>query len=166
MAATPGAITLRDGAALSTSPQRPSQVEAGGSATIAFGTPVVTTLGSPYVVAGTDAIPVVGTDFMVGIAATNSDETASADGHVGVLVMEPETVYLCDAKSPAAIDTQAEYDALVGNRVLFDLTANVWTVDESAAHSTNNGLVIVDSDIKKYPGKVAFVIRQSSSYLN
>ena len=166
MAATPGAITLRDGSQLSTSPANSHRVQAGAVGTISYGTPVVTTLGSQYVAAGADGIPVVATDFMVGIAADTSSDTVAADGLVQVIELFPNTVYLCNAKSAAAIDTQAEYDALVGNRVLFDLTTGVWTVDESVAHATTNGLVIVDSDIKKYPGKVAFMILQATSYVN
>ncbi len=166
MAATPGAITIRDGSVISTDASNYHRVQAGAVGTISYGTPVVTTLGSQYVVAGADGIPVVGTDWMVGIAADTSTDTVAADGSLHVIEMFPNVVYLCAPKLSTDIDTQAKYDALVGNRVVFDLTTGVWTVDAAAAHATTNGLVIMDSDIKKYPNKVAFCILQASSYLN
>lgn len=59
--------------------------------------------------------------------------------------------------------TQAEYDALVGARVLIDLTAGSYTL--LASDSANNGCVVEPLDISLFPGKVAFSIRAGANYL-
>lgn len=140
------------------------QVEA-SSTTIEVGTPLkLASAGSPYVIGLADAEPVIGTTTaFVGFAAAESTNTASADGEVEVFMPLPGVVYLADPKSTTAIDTQAEYDALVNNQVLFDLTTGVYTVDESTAHNANNGLVIAPLDIAVHPGKVAFTMKQSAT---
>ena len=148
-------------------PTRPFQTEAGAT-DILFGEPVkIKAAGSPYVIPLADAEPVVGTTSAVmGIASGDSTHTASVDGVVDVWSPQPGVVYLCDAKSLAAIDTQAEYDLLVGDRVLFDLTAGVYTVDESATDAATSGLYIVQININDNPGKVAFTLRLDATYLS
>jgi hypothetical protein len=138
------------------------QVTSGTTASISAGTPVVRTLGSQYVAAAADGTPVVGTDYLVGFAVSNSTETASAAGYVDVEPIMPNQVWLGAPKVAASWDTQSEYNALVGDRVVFDLTATAWTVD--ATDSANNGLVVEDLDITKYPGKVAFSVRNGALY--
>ena len=59
--------------------------------------------------------------------------------------------------------TQSEYDALVGARVLLDLTAGVYTI--LATDGANNGCVVMPLDISKYPNKVAFTFRAGCNYL-
>jgi hypothetical protein len=147
-------------------PSRKYQVEAGVSA-IAFGTPLkLKAAGSNYVIPLADAEPVIGTTTnFVGFASNASTQTASVDGEVSVYVPANGVVYLAPAKTLAAIDTQAEYNALVGNNVLFDLTSSVYTVDQSATHDAANGLTIVDLNILDYPGKVAFTIREGATNL-
>lgn len=142
---------------------RQYQVASGAATSIKAGEPVVRTLGSQYVVLAADGIPVVGTDYMVGIAASDSTDTVAAAGTVQVTPLVPGQVYLCAPKTAASWDTQSEYNALVGDRVVFDLTSSVFTVD--ATDNANNGLVVEDLDISKTPGKVAFSIRAGASYL-
>lgn len=140
------------------------QVVAGTSASISPGEPVVSSgLGTQYVELAATSEPVVGTDYMIGIAASFSTETASVDGKVKVMKLVPGMVYLGVPKVPASWDTQAEYDALVGNRVLWDLTSSTFTI--LATDGATNGLVVENLDIKKFPGKVAFSIRAGASYL-
>jgi hypothetical protein len=55
----------------------------------------------------------------------------------------PGIIYEAKAKSTTAANTQAKIDALVGSRVVFDLTAGVWTVDSAAGDSATNCVVIV-----------------------
>lgn len=161
-----GNVQILYGGALSTNPTRRYQTEANATA-INFGEPVkLKSAGSQYVIPLADAEPVIGTTTaMIGIAASNSTQTASADGVVDVFEILPGITYLAAPKTAASIDTQAEYNALVGDPVLFDLTSGVYTVDTDAT-ATTSGLVIVDLDITKYPGKVAFQIRESASILN
>lgn len=98
-----------------------------------------------------------------GIAASTSTNTSSAAGTVRVTKLAPEVTFLCAPKVAATWDTQTEYDALVGSRVLFDLTAGVYTV--LATDNAANGLVVQPLDIAKYPGKVRFSIRPAATYL-
>ena len=72
-------------------------------------------------------------------------------------------LYSASAKLAANVATQALYDALVGKRVLLDLTAGIYTVDTTVADSAANGVVIMDVDVSKYPGKVAFTVRAGCS---
>lgn len=141
-------------------------VAAGAAASIKAGEPVAKALGNAtgnVVAALTTNKPVVGTDFLAGIASTTSTDTASAAGTVWVRPLSPGAIYLISPKVAASWDTQAEYDALVGARVLLDLTAGSWTI--LAADGATSGCVIEPLDISKYPGKVAFSFRIGCSYL-
>ena len=135
------------------------------SATIIYpGEPVaVNALGDVAVIKFDNNAPVVATDFVVGIAATQSTNTASLAGEVYVDEVTSDVVMLIAPKVAATFDTQAEYDALVGKRVLLDLTSTTYTI--LASDSAANGCVIRPLDIAKYPGKVAFSFRAGSSYL-
>lgn len=162
-----GNIDILVGGNVSTSPTRKFQVAAGAVGSILFGEPVVqTAAGSPYVIPAPNGSPVIGTDVLTGVAQRTSTDTVGLDGIVDVVVTLPGMTYICDALVPANIATQALYDALVGNRVLFDLTAGVYTVDESTADNAANDLLIVDLDVSKYPNKVAFQFKMSGTILN
>lgn len=138
-------------------------VAAGTTASINAGEPVGKALGAAAVAAMADATPVVATDFMAGIAASTSTETASAAGTVKVMKLTNGVSFLISPKTAATWDTQAEYDALVGDRIVFDLTAGTWTVD--ATDGATNGLVVLPLNIAKHPGKVRFGIRSAVNYL-
>ena len=122
-------------------------VASGGAATIDRGTPTkcVTADGS---VAGA-VIPMVDGDGLVtaerftGIAKTVSTDTASANGNVETFLPVPGILYRGFAKTSTAADTQAEIDALMGKKVLFDLTSTDWTVDTAAIDALVNCVVIV-----------------------
>lgn len=145
----------------------PAQVAAGTTASINAGELVLKALGSAFVTAWTAnnaAKPVVGTDYIAGISASDSNETASAAGSVEVIPLVPGQQFLISPTAPTSWDTQAEYDALVGDRVLLNTTAGgVQTI--LAADGATNGLVVQQLDITKYPGKVAFAIRAGANYL-
>lgn len=106
--------------------------------------------------------PQVGTHYLAGIATSKSTNTASAVGVVDVMPISPDSVFLIAPKVAATWDTQAEYDALVGARVLIDLTSSTYTI--LASDSSGNGCVIEPLDIAKYPGKVAFSFRGATRY--
>lgn len=138
---------------------------AASATTIKAGEPVTKVLGAAVVVPMATNMPDV-TDaagHVVGIATSTSTNTASAAGTVKVMPMVPGVVYLATPNDTTAFDTQAEYDALVGDRVLFDLTAGSYTI--LASDSANNGCVIQPLDIKRFPGKVAFSFR-AAAYIN
>jgi hypothetical protein len=129
------------------------------------GEPVKKELGTSGIVVAPAAtnFPQVGTDYMVGIAASNSTHTSTATGTVEVIPLVPGQVYLISPKVAATYDTQDKYDALVGSRVLIDLTSGSYTI--LAADAAGNGCVIEPLDVAKYPGKVAFSVRAGASYL-
>lgn len=136
---------------------------AAGATTINPGEPVVRSLGAATVTAMATNKPVVATDYVVGIAASTSTQTASAAGTVEVTPLVPGQVWLITPNVAATWDTQTEYDALVGDRVLIDLTSSSYTI--LAADGATYGCVIQPLDIAKYPGKVAFSFRNGCSPL-
>jgi hypothetical protein len=145
---------------------RTHQVASGTTASISAGELVLKTLGNEYVVvwtAGSAAKPVAATDFIAGVSATASNETATAAGTVSVTPLIPGQVWLAVPNDTTAWDTQAEYNANVGKRVLLNCSAGgVQTI--LAADGATNGLVIENLDIVQFPGKVAFSIRAACSY--
>ena len=162
-----GDVTLLYPAAFGFSGARRFTVASGTTASIKAGELVLKGLGAAAVTvwtANNNAKPVVATDFLAGLSTSTSTETTSAAGVVDVMPIVPGTVYLIEPLVAATFDTQSEYDALVGDRVLLDCTAaGVQTI--LASDSATSGLVIEPLDVKKYPGKVAFSLRQGLSYL-
>jgi hypothetical protein len=77
-----------------------------------------------------------------GLAKDTSTETTAAAGTVNTWAPVPGMVYLGKAKSSTAANTQAKIDALMGKKVIFNLTSNVWTVDTAATDALVNCLVI------------------------
>jgi len=87
-------------------------------------------LGSKYVIPLADADGVIGTMVpMVGIAASDSTHTASADGYVNVYLPIPGTVWEIKAKGATDANTQAKVDTLVNDRAIIDLTSSTYTLD-------------------------------------
>jgi hypothetical protein len=145
-------------------------VASGVVSSIKAGEPVMKLLGDPSVVAMTTNMPNTGSAFLVaGIAETTSTDTASAAGIVKVLKMVEGQSFLIAPKVAATWDTQSEYDALVGDRVLLDLTgtlaAGTQTYTILAADSANYGCVVLPLDVQKYPNKVRFAFRNAVNYL-
>lgn len=129
---------------------------------IKAGEPVIyKTAGSKYVIPMADATPVIGTTVaMVGIAASDSTHTASADGTVEVYLIDSQTVLRAKAKSSAAADTAAEIIALKGKRTVFDLTSSTYTIDTAAADAAASGLIIVGGD--HVTKTIDFVVRNAA----
>lgn len=161
-------ITVLSPGAFGTIGAKKHAVASGTTASIKAGRLVLKSLGSPYVVAwdlNNTAKPVVATDYVVGLAMTDSTETTTAAGEVSVLPIVAGVVYLGNPATAATWDTQAEYDALVGDRVLLSSAATTGVQTILATDGATYGLVIEPLDITKYPGKVAFSLRQGLSYL-
>lgn len=116
-------------------------VASGGAATIGQGTP--TKQGS----SGAVAIMADGngttSELFTGMAKSVSTDTASAAGEVYTYLPLPGIIYSGSPKVAGAANTQAEIDALVGIRTVFDLTAGDWTVDETTGDGIGNAVVIV-----------------------
>jgi len=137
-------IKIKDVAGLSNVPVIRALTEANATAILA-GEPVkFKALGARYVIPLADADGVIGTMTpIVGIAASDSTQTASADGYVDVYLPLPGTVWEIKAKSAAAADTQAEINALVLDRAIIDLTSSTYTLDATGTDVVTAPFVIV-----------------------
>ena len=140
-------ITIKDQAGHNVIPTRRWQTEAAATAIYA-GEPVkLKASGSPYVIPVADAEPIIATTTaIIGIAASDSTHTASADGYVDVYVPLPGVVYKAKAKTASTFDTQSEINALCGDNVVFDLTSSTYTVDAAATDGATKGIRIVGGD--------------------
>ncbi len=127
------------------------------------GEPVTKVAGAAGVLAAATNAPTT-TLRIVGIAADTSTETASVDGTVTVLPATNGQLWLITPNSAAAWDTQAEYNALVGARVLISNTAGVYTI--LATDGASNGCIVEYLDIAQYPGKVCFSFSPLVDYRN
>jgi len=156
-----GDIDFQDVSGRNVIPTKPYQTETGATA-IFVGEPVkLKSAGSPFVIPLADNEPVIGTTTQViGIAASDSTETASADGVVQVYLGDGKTVWRAKASTPANIDTKAKLDALQNDRVLIDLISSTYTVDENAGDGATSGIQIVGGDTET--GDVFFTIRPAA----
>lgn len=134
---------------------------------VGSGTTEAIEAGEPVKLSGNNVVlmatgdPEVGTDVVVGIATSTSTETATTDGTVDVVVPTPGLVFSCKATTPGNMDTDAELEAILYDRVTFDLTSTTFTVDEDEGDDTAHGLRIVGGNI--VTGDVYFIIRQSGT---
>ena len=171
--ATLGDITPFNLSAASAMASRVHQVTSGGTPpAINAGEPVTKTVGaSQYVIIAANAAydASSSTAKCAGIATTTSTETATAAGTVSVTPIDaPNQIWLISPNVAATYgqgttQNQTTYNALVGARVLLQSTSGAWTI--LASDSVNNGCVVENLDITKYPGKVAFSFRAGTSYL-
>ncbi len=107
--------------------------------------------------------------LFVGIAATNSTNTTAAAGTVLIVPINSGITYLGNPDAPTSWDTQAEYDALVGKRVVLKNSVTVSSTPTSgtytvlASDSANNGCTIQAMNIAEHPAKVALAFRTGTS---
>ena len=126
-------------------------------------------VGDVTVIPNLTSTPVVGTSgvegLFCGVATTNSTNTASAAGSVYVLPVNSGATYLANPDAPTSWDTQAEYNALVGKRVLLKnssaTAAGTYTL--LASDSAANGCVVMAINILEHPAKVAIAFRTRTS---
>lgn len=156
-----GDIDVFDVAGKNSVPSKVYQTEAAATAILA-GEPVkLKAAGSEFVIPLATAEPVIGTTTQVlGIAASDSTQTASADGTIEVYIPDPKVVWRAKATTPANIDTQAKLDALQNDNVKFDLGGGIYTVDENEGNAAASGLQIVGGDPET--GDVHFTIRPAA----
>lgn len=162
-----GDVKLLADAAFGAVGSRTHKVASGAVATINAGELVLKTLGSAFVVAwgNTNAKPVVGTDFIAGVSTSTSTDTATADGTVDIMPIDPKMVFLISPNVAATFATQAAYDALVGDRVLLASGSTGGAQTILATDGATSGLVIQPLNIQNVPGKVAFSIRAGAFYM-
>jgi len=161
-----GDITILRSAQFGDPGSKRYQVASGAAATINPGELVLKALGSAAVVAwgNTAAKPVVGTDFIGGLSASTSTDTASAAGTVDVVPILPGMVFLIVPNVAATWNTQAKYNALVGARVLLNSGSVGGQQTILAADGSTNGLVVEDLNIAEKPVAVAFTVRSAANY--
>ena len=146
-------------------PTRTYQTEAGATDILAGEPLKLKTAGDPYAIPLATLDLTIGTDTQfVGIAATNSDHTATADGTVEVYLPMPGIVYSCAATTSTNFDTAAEIAALENDRVVFTLAAGVYTIDENAGDGANNAFYIVGGDADN--ALVYFQVRLDATVLS
>jgi hypothetical protein len=121
----------------------PARTDAGSTA-FSIGDPVK--VSGNYVTLLATAEPTT-TDTWLGVAANDSNHTASLDGTVDVVLATPGVVFQCMATTPANVDTDAKLLGILFDRVAFDLNTGVFTVDEDQGDSATNGLRIIGADI-------------------
>jgi len=131
-----------------------------GDAAIKAGDPVkLKAAGSPYVIGLADGDLTIGTDTaMVGIAASDSTHTASADGVVDVYIPLPGIVY--EAKATTAGNVA---DTLVGDRITVDLTGTTYTMDENATDAATSAFYVTGVDTDS--DTIEFIIRADATIL-
>jgi len=113
-----------------------------------------------YVVHLATGDPEIGTDIMVGIAASTSTATATAEGTVDVYMPLPGVVYRCKATTSTNLA-----DGILLDTVCFDLTSTTFTVDEDEGSDENvHPLRIVDYDATA--GTVDFMINPKVTILD
>jgi len=140
-------------------------IVAASATLIVPGEPVAVTLGGMTVTKMATNKPVVGTDFIPGIAVSTSTNTASVAGTVQVVPFEKNQLYQITPK--VAITSQTTYDSYLGYRVLLDLTGTYPSDKYTGLVSDNStsGFVIMPNDLSKNPGKIVFATRGGLSDL-
>lgn len=157
-------ITIKDRGGHNVVPTWTFQTEAAATAIAAGEFVKWKSNGSPYVIPLADADGVIGTMVgIVGLAASAGTHTASADGKIDVYLPLPGVIYEIKAKTSTLADTQAEIDALVGDRVIIDVTGSVWTLDSAAGEAQASPFVIVGGDPERASFYVA--LRSGATFL-
>lgn len=105
-----------------------------------------------------------------GIAKTTSTDTAAAAGEVWTIFPLPGVKYAAGSKSAAATDTQAEIDALLGARLVLDLTGTVgpgltgqWTIDTAGGDGSTNAVIIIGGDYRT--STLYFTYRNTATFI-
>lgn len=141
----------------------PYVVASGTTASINAGEPVQKLAGAANVTALLTNSPTT-TNRIVGVATMASTETTTTSGLVSVIPVNDSQIWMIAPKVAATWNTQAKINALVGARVLLDLTAGVYTI--LAADGASNGCIVEYIDITRYPGMVAFSFSPICDYRN
>lgn len=119
--------------------------------------------GSPYVVPAVTGDHTIGTDTaLLGLAASDSTATASADGYVDIYMPLPGVVYRGFATTAGNVAA-----TIVGDRVGIDVSATTdagdWTVDEDEGETQTLAFCIVGVDTSEKT--VDVIIRHGATYL-
>lgn len=138
---------------------------AAGATAINAGEPVQKLAGTAYATAMLTNSPTA-TNRIVGIAASASTQTGSVDGTVDVYPATNGQLWMILPKSTVTTygTTQAAYNALIGSRVLIDLTSGTYSI--LATDGAGNGCIVEWVDVTRYPGFVVFSFSPLVDYRN
>jgi len=120
--------------------------------------------GINYVVPLADADPNCSADYVVGLAADDSDSTSSAGGTVDVYLDLPGIIYRAKVKTATDADTQTEIDDRLNYRVVIDLTSSKYTVDNTATDAKDNALILLGGNPDQ--SEVDFAIADGATWRN
>lgn len=141
-----------------------SFIVAAGATAINVGEPVMITLGATSVAVMTTNKPVVSTDYLVGVAVSTSTQTASAAGVVKVQPIFNGQIWSISPNVASTWNTQAKYNALVGHRVLIDLTSSSYTL--LSTDGSTYGCVVMPKDVTSDTNEIYFSFRGGVSFLS
>jgi hypothetical protein len=132
-------------------PVQSYDVYLGSATSIKAGEPVVKDdANAGYVT--TRAVDVTSGDTFVGVALSDSSDTASVSGKVFVAKANPATLFRGKAKTKASLAQSQK-----NTNVVIDCTSSAFTVDES---TTSNGIACIQ-DYNSTTGEVDFTIKAS-----
>ena len=124
-------------------------VKAGAAASIKAGEPVIENTSGDVEYVKAAGANITTSDTFVGIAASTSTDTASADGYVDVALPSANTVLKGLAKTKANLASSMRL-----TKVVIDYTSPNYTIDES---TTTNGFCQI-LDYNSDSGEVEFVV--------
>ncbi len=143
-------------------------VASGAAATINPGTPTKFS-SAGAIVPMTDGNGTTSERF-TGIAKTTSTDTAAAAGEVYTFIPLPGIIYAAGAKSATGANTQAKIDALLGARLVFDLTGTVgpgltgqWTIDAAGGDGSTNGIMVIGGEYQT--NTLYFIYRNTAAFI-
>ena len=104
--------------------------------------------GSNFVTLLANGDPEIGTDIFVGIVASVSTETATADGVVSVTGLRVSSVIEGRPTTSGNMDTESELNDLLLESKAFDLASGAFTIDEDETDAVGTlGLFILNGDL-------------------
>ena len=116
--------------------------------------------GGNYVIHLATGDPEIGTDIVVGVAASDSTETSTVNGTVDVYMPLEGIVWRGKATTPSNLA-----EGIIFDTVTFDYTSLSYTVDENEGTDENvHGLRILDYDTDN--GTVDFIIKSEATILD
>jgi hypothetical protein len=141
-------------------------VAAAAGPTITQGTPSksadAATAATGAVVPMIDGDGTIAQNF-TGIAKSDSSEVAATAGTVDLWIPLPGIIYAGKTLTSTTCNTAAKLITFFRKRVVFDLSATVWTVDAAATDALVNCVTIIGGEWQT--GTVYFVYKPAGTYI-
>jgi len=142
------------------------QTDAAATAITAGDLMMQTAIGGVYATPVTDGLGAIGGANLpiLGVAASAGSHTATADGTVEIYLPLPGVIYEMAVTTSTNFDTQSEIGALVGDRVVINVSDLVQTLDENAGDDPDTAFMIVGGDPDR--AVAYFTIRADATHLS